>query len=228
MPLLKLDHVSKHFKKGSTSITAVNDVSFQIMTGEIVGLVGESGSGKSTIGKLILMLETPSQGAITFDNTNLHALTAKEKLKVRRDIQMVFQNPYGSLNPRMTLKKILEEPLDIHRLYTGNERSPRLLELLDMVGLKKDQLMKYPHEFSGGQRQRISIARALSINPKFLVCDEPLTALDMTTQAQIIRLLQECQKHLQLTMLFISHDLAAVDMLADRLVVLSKGVLAED
>ncbi len=226
-PLLKIENVTKKYRRGKAAFTAVNNVSLQIQTKEILGLVGESGSGKSTLAKMLVLLEEPSEGEIFFNNQNLFSFDRKAKLAIRRQIQIVFQNPTSALNPRMTLQEILNEPLDIHRLFTGIVRSKRIEELMDMVGLEKSHLNKYPHQFSGGQQQRICIARALAVEPSFLICDEPLSALDLSIQAQIINLLRKCQKELGLTMLFISHDLAAVDMLADRVAVMYKGEIVE-
>lgn len=225
--MLEITNVSKHYQRGRSLFTAVNNLSLQVQPREIMGLVGESGSGKSTLAKMIVMLEQPSKGEIFFNNQNLLKLDYNKKLEMRRHIQIIFQNPYGALNPRMTLLQILNEPLDIHQLYTGSSRSKRIEDLLHMVGLTKNHLNRYPHQFSGGQHQRICIARALAVEPTFLVCDEPLSALDLSVQAQIINLLRKCQKELGLTMLFISHDLAAVDMLADRVAVMYQGEIVE-
>lgn len=227
-PLLKITNLSKHYKRRKSFITAVNKLSLDIQSHEILGLVGESGCGKSSLAKMILMLEQPSEGEIFFDHQNLLKLDRRAKLAMRRQIQIVFQNPYNALNPRMTLQQILNEPLDIHHLFPGPARSKRIDDLLEMVGLEKNQLQRYPHQFSGGQLQRICIAQALAVEPRLLVCDEPLSALDLSVQAQIINLLRKCQKDLGLTLLFISHDLAAVDMLADRVAVMHQGEIVEE
>jgi ABC-type glutathione transport system ATPase component len=216
--MLEINEVSKHYQKGKTLVKAVQKVSFKINKHQIMGLVGESGCGKSTLAKMILMLEKPTEGEILFNSQNLFKLDRRQKQEIRRQIQIVFQNPYSALNPRMTLQQILSEPLDILHLFTGASRINRIEELIHMIGLEKCHLQRYPHQFSGGQRQRICIARALAVEPSFLVCDEPLSALDLTTQVQIIELLKKCQKELGLTMLFISHDLAAVDALCDQVV----------
>lgn len=227
-PLLEILNVSKSYRQKKATITAVNNLSLQICPGEILGLVGESGCGKSTLAKMILMLEQPSSGEIFYKQQNLFQLDRRSKLEIRRQLQIIFQNPYSALNPRMTLQQILHEPLDIHRLFVEREtRTKRIEELLERVGLEKNQLNRYPHQFSGGQRQRICIARALAIEPKFLVCDEPLSALDLSIQAQIIDLLKMCQRDLGLSMLFISHDLAAVNRLADRMAVMHRGEIVE-
>lgn len=226
-PLLKIANVYKHYQRGSSCFAAVNRLSLQIQPREILGLVGESGSGKSTLAKMIVMLEAPSEGDIYFNGLNLFQLSKKKKLELRRHIQIVFQNPSSALNPRMTLQQILDEPLDIHHLFVGPARSKRIEDLIHMVGLEKSHLNRYPHQFSGGQQQRICIARALAVEPSLLVCDEPLSALDLSIQAQIINLLRKCQKELGLTMLFISHDLAAIDMLADRVAVMHCGEIVE-
>lgn len=223
-PLLEVAHVTKKYRQGHI---AVNNLSLQVQPNEIMGLVGESGSGKSTLAKMVLMLEQPTEGKIYFNKQNLLELDRREKFLMRRHIQMIFQNPYGALNPRMTLQQILHEPLDIHQLFTGSSRFQRIKDLVYMVGLEENQLNRYPHQFSGGQLQRICIARALAVEPSLLVCDEPLSALDLSIQAQIIHLLRKCQKELGLTLLFISHDLAAVDMLADRVAVMFNGEIVE-
>lgn len=226
-PLLRLENLSKYYKGKKSLFTAVKNVSLTIQPKEIVGLVGESGCGKSTLAKMVLMLEKPSEGKIFFNNQDLLNLDNSTKLAIRRHIQIIFQNPYSALNPRMTLQQILSEPLDIHQLFTGSLRSKRIEELIHMVGLEKSHLNRYPHQFSGGQRQRICIARALAVEPTFLVCDEPLSALDVLIQAQIIQLLKRCQRELGLTLLFISHDLATVDMIADRVAVMHQGEIVE-
>lgn len=217
-PLLEVKNLSKHYQKNGRIINAVKNINFHVKTGEILGLVGESGSGKSTISKMIILLEKPTTGEILFKGNNILQMSRDQTRILRRQMQIVFQNPYSSLNPRMNLQQILNEPLDIHQLYIGNKRAERIKDLLHMVGLENHHLNRYPHQFSGGQRQRICIARALAVEPQFLICDEPLSALDLSVQAQIINLLRQCQKELGLAMLFISHDLAAVDMLADRII----------
>lgn len=216
--MIELCNVSKTFQIGKQTITAVNNVSFQIQKGEILGLVGESGSGKSTLAKLLMRLEKPTQGKILFEQTDL---CLSKNRHLCRHMQMIFQDPFSSLNPRMTVKSLIEEPLVIHKA-TGN-----VDELLNLVGLPSDAKWRFPHEFSGGQRQRIGIARALALKPKFLVCDEPISSLDVSIQAQIINLLKSLQKELQLTYLFIAHDLAMVRHISDRIAVIHQGSIVE-
>lgn len=225
--LLEIKNVSKNYHRGRAVFSAVKKLSLQIQPGEIMGLVGESGCGKSTLARMVMMLEQPSEGDIYFAKQNIFKIDHSQKLRMRRHIQIVFQNPYNALNPRMTLQQILNEPLDIHQLFTGYLRSKRIDDLIEMVGLEKKHLNCYPHQFSGGQLQRICIAQALAVEPRLLVCDEPLSALDLLIQAQIINLLRKCQKELGLALLFISHDLAAVDMLADRVAVMYQGEIVE-
>lgn len=225
--LLNIVNLSKTYIRNGSLFHAVKNISLNIQKNEIMGLVGESGSGKSTLAKMILMLEKPEAGEIFYQQQHLLQLRKKEKLMLRREIQIVFQNPYSALNPRMTLLQILQEPLDIHQLFTGASRFRRIRELIAMIGLEKDHLSRYPHQFSGGQRQRICIARALAIEPKLLVCDEPLSALDLSVQSQMIELLQKCHRELGLTMLFISHDLAVVSQLAHRVAVMYRGEIVE-
>ncbi len=205
-------------------IKAVDGLNFSILKGETFGLVGESGCGKSTTGKLLMRLLDPTSGKIFFKGQDLTAMSGKELMEMRGNFQMVFQNPYGSLNPKMSLKEILEEPLKIHRV---SNRGKRLYKLLDYVGLSTSFLDRYPHEFSGGQRQRISIARALALTPKFIVADEPVSALDVSIQAQILNLLVDLQKELKLTYLFISHDLGVVQYVSDRAGVMYMGKILE-
>jgi oligopeptide/dipeptide ABC transporter ATP-binding protein len=207
-------------------VKAVDDLSFSIVQGETFGLVGESGSGKSTTGKLLVRLLSPTSGRIVFDGEDLTARDEKQMRPIRRKLQMIFQNPYGSLDPKMTLQQILEEPLRIHRLCNGGRRK-RVGELLEYVGLKHCYLDRYPSEFSGGQRQRIAIARALAVNPRFIVADEPVSALDVSIQAQILNLLLDLQKELKLTYLFISHDLSVVQYVSDRVAVMYLGRIVE-
>jgi len=201
---------------------AVDDVSFHIKPAETLGLVGESGCGKSTVGKLLLRLIAPSHGTILFEGTNLTHLSKRALLPWRRRMQIVFQDPYSSLNPRMTIEQHLAEPLQLHRL----PGTPS--QLLEQVGLSQAHLKRYPHEFSGGQRQRIAIARALSVQPQFLVCDEPLSALDMATQHQVMELFKEIKQQRNMAMLFISHDLLAVREIADRIAVMRQGQIVEE
>lgn len=209
-------------------IHAVDGVSFQINAGEIVGLVGESGCGKSTLGKLLLRLENSDQGEIFFRHTRLSSLTERELRPYRRQLQMIFQDPYSSLNPRMKVRKIIEEPLVIHHLGNAAWRRQRVDELLGIVGLEVEMGDRYAHEFSGGQRQRVGIARALALNPEFVVADEPVSALDVSIQAQIINLLLDLREQFNLTMLFISHDLSVVKLLSDRILVMYLGKIIEE
>ncbi len=233
--LLEVNHLSKYFPiRGGIlgrqvgKVRAVDNVSFKIKKGETLGLVGESGCGKSTLGRAILRLIEPSRGQIIFEGTDITQLNAKDMRAMRRKMQIIFQDPYASLNPRMTISAILEEPLKVHQLYaTAAERKQRLYELLNYVQLSKEALYKYPHEFSGGQRQRICIARALAVNPQFIVCDESVSALDVSIQAQVINLLMDLQKELGLTYLFIAHDLKVVEFISHRMAVMYLGKIVE-
>jgi len=232
--LLKVEGLKKYFpvRKGVLSrvsgyVKAVDDVSFSIRQGQTLGLVGESGCGKTTTGRLILRLLEATDGTVIFDGVNLFSLDAKSLRRMRRAMQIVFQDPFGSLNPRMTVGGMLREALVAHRVIGKKEVEARVKELLDMVGLAPAHARRYPHEFSGGQRQRIGIARALSVEPKFIVCDEPVSALDVSIQAQIINLLQDLQKKLGLTYLFIAHDLAIVKHISDWVAVMYLGRIVE-
>lgn len=225
---LRKDFVIKRglLKKTKQVIKAVDGLDFSILKGETLGLVGESGSGKSTTGKMLMRLLEPTSGKIFFKGEDLTAKSGKELLATRRNFQMIFQNPYGSLNPKMSLKRILEEPLKVHGVYREN-REKRIRELLDYVGLSSSFMDRYPKEFSGGQRQRIAIARALALNPEFIVADEPVSALDVSIQAQILNLLMDLQKELKLTYLFISHDLNVVQYISSRAGVMYSGKIVE-
>jgi oligopeptide transport system ATP-binding protein len=209
------------------SVKAVDDVSFDIKEGETLGLVGESGCGKSTTGRAILQLYKPTAGEVIYQGRDLVKLGGGEMRRMRRQVQMIFQDPYASLNPRMTVGSIIGEPLEIHNLAKGRAKTERVQELLRTVGLNPYFANRYPHEFSGGQRQRIGIARALAVDPKFIVCDEPISALDVSIQAQIINLLEELQERLNLTYLFIAHDLAVVRHISDRVAVMYVGKIVE-
>ena len=209
-------------------VKAVDDVSFTIEPGETVGLVGESGSGKTTIGRAILRLLEPTAGQILFDGHDITHAGEGELRPLRKQMQMIFQDPFGSLNPRMTIASIVGEALKIHfRQMDRAARRDRIAQLLTHVGLKPEHMNRYPHEFSGGQRQRIGIARALAVEPKFIVCDEPVSALDVSVQASIVNLLQDLQDQLHLTYLFIAHDLAVVEHISDRVLVMTQGKLVE-
>lgn len=227
--ILQVKHLKQYFKNGRVTTKAVDDVSFDIYEGETFGLVGESGSGKTTTGRSILQLYTPTDGEIIFEDKNVEGLNSRdEKLTFRRDAQMIFQDPYASLNPRMTVEDIIAEGLDIHHLVKSKEeRRARVEELLETVGLNKNHASRFPHEFSGGQRQRIGIARALAVQPKFIVADEPISALDVSIQAQVVNLMIDLQKKKKLTYLFIAHDLSMVKFISDRIGVMHFGKLLE-
>ncbi len=228
--ILRLEDVYKHFPVGGLGgdvVRAVDGVSLEVRRGETLGLVGESGCGKSTLGRLITALHPVTAGHIWFEGKDMTRLAGRRLRAVRRNLQIIFQDPFASLDPRMTVGDIIAEPLDNFGLAGGGERPKRVQELLRVVGLNPNFTNRYPHEFSGGQRQRIGIARALAVNPSFIVCDEPVSALDVSIQAQIINLLQDLQREFHLTYLFIAHDLAVVRHLSDRVAVMYLGKVAE-
>ncbi|PSB18526.1 peptide ABC transporter substrate-binding protein, partial [filamentous cyanobacterium CCP2] len=206
---------------------AVDGLNFTIRRGETLGLVGESGCGKSTTGRAILQMERPTAGQVFFEETNLTTLTGEALRQMRQRMQMIFQDPYASLNPRMTVGNIIAEPIEVFELATGNAKRDRVQHLLEVVGLNPEFIYRYPHEFSGGQRQRIVIARALAVNPDFMVCDEPIAALDVSIQAQVVNLMQALQQEFGLTYLFIAHDLSVVRHISDRIAVMYLGKIVE-
>ncbi|NMC55111.1 MAG: dipeptide ABC transporter ATP-binding protein [Chloroflexi bacterium] len=233
--LLKVNNLVKHFpitqgiivQRQVGAVHAVDGVSFDVYKGETLGLVGESGCGKSTTGRTILQLYRPTSGEVLFEGRNLVDLKGEELRKTRRRMQMIFQDPYASLNPRMTVGEIIGEPMLIHRTHTAQEIQDRVADLLSLVGLNPAFANRYPHEFSGGQRQRIGVARALALDPSLIVCDEPISALDVSIQAQVVNLLEDLQQELGLTYLFIAHDLSMVRHISDRVAVMYLGVIVE-
>jgi len=232
-PLVEVSHLVKHYSRGggvlrkSTRVAAVDDVSFSIEEGETFGLVGESGSGKTTTGRCLLRLVEPTSGDVRFRGDNVLRFSPSQLRAARRQMQIVFQDPYSSLNPRMRACDIVEEPLIIHRLGSRSERRGRVAELFALVGLDPVHFERYPHEFSGGQRQRIGLARALALTPSFLVLDEPVSALDVSVQAQVINLLMDLQRRLSLTYLFVAHDLRLVQHICNRVAVMYRGKIVE-
>lgn len=238
LPLLQVENLKTYFpirkgffRKTVGYVRAVDDVSFSVNTGETLGVVGESGCGKTTVGRTLLRLIQSSgvniSGRVTFDGKDIFSLPSADMRALRREMQIIFQDPVGSLNPRMTIGAMLAEPLLVHKLATKNDVRPRVANLLDRVGLPTSAANRYPHEFSGGQRQRIGIARALALNPRFIVCDEPVSALDVSIQAQILNLLQDLQKEMNLSYLFIAHNLAVVEHFSDRVAVMYLGRIVE-
>ena len=236
-PLLKVEHLHKEFPTGSgfmggkfskKVVSAVNDLSFEIRAGETFGLVGESGCGKSTTGRAIMHLDPPTSGKVYFEGRDISKMNKKELKAMRREMQFIFQDPYASLNPRMTIGEIISEPMVIHGIGTPEERIERVRELLDVVGLNPEHINRYPHEFSGGQRQRIAVARALMTHPDLIVCDEPVSALDASVQAQILNLLRQVQEDFGPAYLFISHDLAVVGFMCPHILVMYLGRFVEE
>ncbi len=215
------------FQRHVGDVKAVDDVSFDIYKGETLGLVGESGSGKTTVGRTVLRLYEPTDGQVIFDNADLAGFKGDKLRRMRRRMQMIFQDPYASLNPRMSVLGIVGEPLEVFHIADREERKERVAELLEMVGLNPDMMRRYPHEFSGGQRQRVGIARALALNPDLIICDEPISSLDVSIQAQVVNLLEDLQGRLGLTYLFIAHDLSMVRHISDRVAVMYLGKIVE-
>src|SRR6478735_3987653 len=225
--LLSVQGLTKRFQTRSGTVKAVDGVSFDVKRGTIVGLVGESGSGKTTAGRCTLRLVEPNEGRIIFDGVDLRTLSERDMRAYRSRLQIIFQDPYSSLNPRLRIDQIIGEALDIHRPVKGGARRDRIAELLERVGLNPDAARRFPHEFSGGQRQRIGIARALAVEPDFIVADEPVSALDVSIQAQVVNLLDDLKTKFNLTMLFIAHDLAVVEHISDRVIVMYLGRVME-
>ena len=227
-PLIEVKNLKKYFKTPRGMLHAVDDVSFSIEKGKTLGIVGESGCGKSTTGRALLRLVEPTSGSVMFEGKDVLQFSEKEMRKARRDMQIIFQDPFSSLDPRMTVNQIISEPLKIHKLYPDpKKREERVLELMETVGLAERLINTYPHELDGGRRQRIGIARALAVNPKFIVCDEPVSALDVSIQAQILNLLQDLQEKLGLTYMFITHDLSVVNHFSDDIAVMYLGKMVE-
>ena len=233
-PLLQLQNLKKYFdvssgffKKEQAYLTAVDDVTFDIYKGETFGLVGESGCGKSTLGRSVVRLYEPTGGNIIYDGEDITNISQKDMMKYRKRLQMIFQDPYASLNTRLTVSEIIGEGIETHKLYTGQEKLEKIYNLLQTVGLKREHASRYPHEFSGGQRQRIGIARSLAVEPELVVCDEPISALDVSIQAQVVNMLEDLQNDMGLTYLFIAHDLSMVKHISDRIGVMYLGKMME-
>jgi len=227
-PILSARNIKKYFNVSGGTLKAVDGISFDIYKGETLGLVGESGCGKTTAGRTIIRLYEPTGGELFFEGQDIYKIPRHSMKPVRRNIQMIFQDPYASLNPRMTVEEIIAEPLEIHGIYKSEkQRRERVYELLQLVGLNEEHALRFPHEFSGGQRQRIGVARSLALNPKFIVCDEPISALDVSIQAQVVNLLKNLQTQMGLTYLFIAHDLSMVRYISDRVGVMYLGMMME-
>lgn len=234
VPLLSVKGLKKYFPTGGAlfsrhkkAVHAVDGISFDLFQGEVLGLVGESGSGKSTTGRAILRLIEPTEGSIFFNGEDILKVSSKRMRELRKEMQIIFQDPYSSLNPRMKIGKILEEPFIIHKIGTGEERQARVLSLLEKIGLNRDAIDRYPHEFSGGQRQRVGIARAIALSPRMIIADEPISSLDVSIQAQIINLLEDLQEEYRLSLLFIAHDLNMVRHISNRVAVMYLGKIVE-
>jgi len=227
-PLIDVKNLKKYFNVGKNQVLkAVDNVTFSINQGETIGVVGESGCGKTTVGRTLIRLYRPTEGEIYYNGKNINDLNKTEAKKYAKTAQMIFQDPYASLNPRMTVGDIIGEGIDIHGLYRNGDRQNRIYELLEKVGLNREHANRFPHEFSGGQRQRVGIARALAIEPEFIVCDEPISALDVSIQAQIVNLLMKLQKDMNLTYMFIAHDLSMIKHISDRIAVMYLGTIVE-
>ena len=227
-PLLRVEHLKKYFKSARGMVHAVDDVSFTLEAGKTLGVVGESGCGKSTLGRTIIRLQEPTSGSVFFDGKDVSGLNRQQLWEQRRQMQMIFQDPFSSLNPRMTISQAIEEPLALYHICPDRvSRQKRVAELMDTVGLARRLYNTYPHELDGGRRQRVGIARALSVNPEFIVCDEPVSALDVSIQAQILNLMQDLQKELDLTYMFITHDLSVVYHISDEIMVMYLGQVIE-
>jgi peptide/nickel transport system ATP-binding protein len=234
-PVLRIKNLKTYFPlkknffgKVTEEVKAVDDVTFDVFPGETLGLVGESGCGKTTLGRTVLRLIDPTSGEVLYKGKPLHAMNTDELREVRKDIQIIFQDPYSSLNPRITVGDAIMEPMQVHKLYANDkERKEKVMELLERVNLLPEHFYRYPHEFSGGQRQRICIARALALRPQFIICDESVSALDVSVQAQVLNLLNELKRDFDFTYIFISHDLSVVKFMSDRMVVMNKGVVEE-
>lgn len=233
-PLLEVRNLKKYFygnrklfSKTQSVVKAVNDVSFTVNQGETFGIVGESGCGKSTLGRTVIQLLKPTEGEVLYNGVDLVGLPAEDMRRLRQEIQIIFQDPYASLNPRMTVRELIQAPLDVFSNLSAQDKLGKVKEIMAKVGLREDDMAKYPHEFSGGQRQRIVIARALIMNPRFIFCDEPVSALDVSVRAQVLNLMKDIQRDLGLTYLFISHDLSVVRFLCDRIAVMYLGRIVE-